>query len=149
MSTENKIVIFKLDNEEFAADISQVERILSYIEPTKIPESPDYVLGVINYQNNIIPIIDLRKRFGLPNRDETKDKKIIVVRFENKNIGLVVDNVSEVLDIDTKNMEESPDLIRGKENKYLSNIIKLQNRIIMMINTEKIISKEEIAELEI
>lgn len=149
MSMDNKIVIFKLDNEEFAADISQVERILSYIEPTKIPEAPEYILGVINYQDMIIPIIDLRKRFNLPNIIDNKDKKIIVVRFNNMSIGLVVDNVSEVLDIDTKNIEESPAIVKGRENKYLSKIIKLDKRIIMMINTEKIVSSQELDKIEI
>ncbi|SEG00287.1 purine-binding chemotaxis protein CheW [Caloramator fervidus] len=143
---DRKVIIFKLGNEEFACDIQQVERILGYIEPTKVPEAPYFVEGVINYQNTILPIINLRKKFNM-NYEDSRDKKIIVVKNNNKNVGLLVDTVLEVTDIKEENIEASPDIVTVAKNKYIQNIIRLDNRIILNIDTEKILTKDELEKI--
>jgi purine-binding chemotaxis protein CheW len=140
---ENKVVVFKIDGEEYAADIMQVERILGYIEPTKVPESPAFIKGVIKYQEGILPVMDLKKRFNLKETSLKEDPKIIVVKHNDKCIGLIVDMVSEVVDIKDENIENAPEIIRGISNKYVKGLIKLSERIIIFIDTEKILSKED------
>ena len=143
----NKIVIFKIDNEEYAADITEVERILGYTEPTKIPEAPSSVRGVIKYQEIILPIIDLKERFHLSHNDKMNEAKIIVVKNESKYIGLIVDMVSEVIDISSENIDEAPDIVKSQINRYVSGMVKIGNRIIILLDTNKIVSMEEIIEL--
>lgn len=143
----NKVVIFKIDDEEYAADINEIERILGYSEPTKIPESPSFVKGVIKYQEIVLPIIDLKARFHLSHSDKMNEAKIIVVKNESKYVGLIVDMVSEVIDISSVNIDEAPDIIKCSLNKYVSGIVKLNDRIIILLDTEKIISINELIEL--
>ncbi|WP_371414830.1 chemotaxis protein CheW [Caloramator sp. E03] len=144
MSKERKIVVFSINGEEFATDIFQVERILGYTEPVKVPEAPSYVKGVIKYEGKIIPIIDVIKRFNLNETNTNSDKKIIVVKNADKKAGLIVDNVSEVTDINGDIIEDAPDIVKGITNKYVSGIVKLNERIIILINTENILSKDDI-----
>lgn len=146
---ESKIVVFKIDGEEFAADIMQVERILGYVEPTKVPESPSFIKGVIKYQEGIIPIMDLKRRFNLADTNLKADPKIIVVKYNEKCIGLIVDMVSEVVDIKGNDIENAPDMVKGISNKYINGIVKLNNRIIILIDTEKILSKEDMESLNL
>lgn len=143
----NKVVIFKIEDEEYAADIMQIERILDYTEPTKIPEAPPFVKGIIKYQGRILPVIDLKTRMHLSQIDKGLDPKIIVVKNEDKYIGLIVDMVSEVLDISSESVEETPDIIKCILNKYVYGIVKLNDRIIILLDTNKIISIEEMIEL--
>ena len=99
MSNVKKVLVFKIDNEEFAADIMQVERILGYTEPTRVPEAPYFVKGVIKYQGGIIPIIDVKKRLNLSETTLKNEPKIVVVKYNDKSMGLIVDMVTEVKDI--------------------------------------------------
>lgn len=139
----NKVVIFQLNKEEFAININQVERILGYIEPTSIPESPVYIKGVIQYQDTILPIMDLKIRFNKLDRNSYVNPKIIVVKNNEQSIGLIVDDVEEVLDINAHEIESTPDIVKLNKNKYINGIIKKDNRIIMLLDAEKILSKEE------
>jgi chemotaxis signal transduction protein len=97
MISNKKILVFKIAGEEFAADIMQVERILGFSEPTKIPEAPGFVKGVIKYQRKIIPVIDLNKRLHMETTSLSNDAKIIIVKHNEMSIGLIVDMVSEVV----------------------------------------------------
>ncbi|MCX7951681.1 MAG: chemotaxis protein CheW [Clostridiales bacterium] len=139
----NKVVIFQLNKEEFAININQVERILGYIEPTSIPESPVYIKGVIQYQDTILPIMDLKIRFNKLDMNSYVNPKIIVVKNNEQSIGLIVDDVEEVLDINAHEIESTPDIVKLNKNKYINGIIKKDNRIIMLLDAEKILSKEE------
>lgn len=141
-----KAVVFRLNNEEFAIDIQQVERILGFIEPTKVPESPYFIKGIIKYQNNILPIMDLNAKFNKQNNDNI-NSKIIVVKHNEKSIGLLVDDVQEVIDVKKDEIESTPEVISQYSNKYINGILKKENRIIMIIDTEKILTKEEFSSL--
>ncbi|CCJ33772.1 Positive regulator of CheA protein activity (CheW) [Caloramator australicus RC3] len=143
---DRKVIIFKLGNEEFACDIQHVERILGYVEPTKIPEAPYYVEGVINYQESILPIINLKRKFNM-DYNESSDKKIIVVKSNQRTVGFLVDTVLEVSDIRNENIETAPDIVTASKNRYIQNMIKLSGRIILEINPDKILSKDDIDSL--
>lgn len=149
MAANRKVLVFKIGKEEFAADIMQVERILGFSEPTRIPEAPQFVRGVIKYQEGIIPVIDLNKRLNMELINFSQDAKIIVVKHNEMSIGLIVDMVSEVIDISDNDIEGAPDIVKGISNKYIMGIIKLNERIIVLLDTEKILTIEQINELNL
>lgn len=149
MAAYKKVLVFKIGTEEFAADIMQVERILGFSEPTRIPEAPQFVKGVIKYQEGIIPVIDLTKRLNMEVTSFNQDAKIIVVKHNETSIGLIVDMVSEVVDVADSDIEGAPDIVKGISNKYIMGIIKLNKRIIVLLDTEKILTIEQINELNL
>ena len=139
----NKVIIFELSGEHYAADITEVERILGYEQPTALPEAPDFVEGVINYEEKILPIINLAKKFKIGQDDNYETKKIIVVKKKEKKFGIIVDNVSEVTDVDETVIESAPKITASKERKYIRGLIKLEGNIVILLDLEKILSVED------
>ncbi|WP_446897258.1 chemotaxis protein CheW [Clostridium sp. LBM24168] len=140
---ELKVLIFSINGEFYATDIMEVERILGYEETTKIPDSPDFVEGVINYSGNILPVVSLTKKFGLEDSENKKDSKIIVTKQDENKIGIVVDVVSEVRDIDPSTIEVPPDIVSGISKRYVKGLIKIDERIIIFLNFSTILTEEE------
>jgi purine-binding chemotaxis protein CheW len=140
---ELKILIFKVDSEYYAADIMDVERILGYEQSTKLPDSPDFLDGVINYEGNILPVISLSKKFNFSNLDIKEDAKIIVAKSEKEKIGIIVDVVSEVMDINSANVEDPPEIVSGISKRYLKGLIKIDDKIIIFLNLVAILTEEE------
>ena len=138
-----KILIFSLNNENYAVNISDVERILGYTQATSMPEAPFFVEGVINYENSILPIINIGKKFNINSVLDGENKKIIVIKREEKKFGIVVDNVYEVRDIDGQLVEEAPPITSGVSNNYLQGLIKLGEKIVILLNVGKILSEDE------
>ncbi len=149
MISNKKILVFKIAGEEFAADIMQVERILGFSEPTKVPEAPVFVKGVIKYQGKIIPVIDLNIRLHMEKTNLSNDSKIIIVKHNEMSIGLIVDMVSEVVDIVDDDIDNAPDIVKGISNKYIMGMIKLDERIIILLDTEKILTIDQVNELSL
>lgn len=142
MEQNLKILIFSLNNESFSTDINQVERIIGYEEPTPLPETPNFVQGVIKHENRIVPIINMNKKFGfIPQNDE--NKKIIIVKRDEKKFGIIVDNVYEVKDVEKKLLEDVPEITIGIGRKYIKGLIKLEGRIVILLDLDKILKKEE------
>ena len=140
---EMKILIFGLNNEYYASDIKDIERILGYEEPTILPDSPSFVKGVINYQESILPIISLSTKFNLGNDENSNEKKIIVVKKDNKKFGIIVENVYEVKDINSKLIEVSPEITTTLSRNYISGLIRLEKNIVILLDVDKILSIEE------
>lgn len=142
-NSELKVLIFNINGELYAADIKEVERILGYEETTKLPDSPDFVEGLINYEGGILPIISLAKRFNLGKKERKQEAKIIVTRHEEEMYGIIVDVVSEVRDIKAEDVEEPPKVISGISRRYIKGLIKLDNRIIIFLNLANILTEQE------
>lgn len=140
---EIKVLIFSINGEYYATDIMEVERILGYEEPTKLPDSPSFVEGVINYEDNILPIISLSKRFNLGEDKITNDTKIVIAKQESKKLGIIVDVVSEVRDVNTKNIENPPEVVSGISKRYLKGLIKTDKKIIIFLNLGTILTEDE------
>lgn len=140
---EIKVLIFKIDTESYATDISQVERILGYEETTKLPDVPYFVDGVINYEGGILPVIKISKRFGLKENTDLTDLKIIVVKHDEVKVGIVVDQVSEVVNVKTSNIEEAPEITSGISKRYIKGLIKMNGKIIIFLNLGTILTEEE------
>jgi len=140
---EVKILIFSINGELYAVNIMEVERILEYEKSTKIPDSPQFVEGVINYEDKILPVIALSKRFNLPLAEVQAETKIIVVKQDHSKIGIIVDFVSEVKDIGVDNIEESPEIIAGISKRYIKGLIKSDGKIVIYLNMSAILTEEE------
>jgi purine-binding chemotaxis protein CheW len=147
MANYDKVVVFKLGNEEFATDIMQIERILDYEKCSKIPYAPPYVEGVINYEDRIMPVISLKIRLGLMDNGMPEESKIIVTKNNTDRLGLSVDYVEQVLTISNENVELPPEAIIGNDNSYIQGIIKLDGRIIILLDIEKLLTTKEIIEI--
>ena len=139
---EIKILIFKLGNEFYATDIMEIERILGFEEPTLLPDSPSFLKGVINYENSVLPIINLLDKFKLE-EENTDDKKIIVVRKNDEKFGVLVDSVSEVLNISINDIKNPNSLRTLISQKYIKGFIKRKENIITMLDLDRILTIEE------
>ncbi|MBD8045976.1 MAG: purine-binding chemotaxis protein CheW [Clostridium argentinense] len=143
MSREIKMLIFSIGDQFYSGDIMEVERILTYEEPTKLPDSPDFLKGVINYEGNILPVISLSDRFHKIPNDSKENLKIIVTRQGEKKIGVIVDSVSEVKPIMEDQIEDAPDIASQVSKRYIKGLIKEEERIIVFLTLGSILSEEE------
>ena len=143
-----QLVSFNLGKEEFAVDILKIQEINRMVEITKVPKSPEFVEGVINLRGKVIPIIDLRKRFKLPGSESTKQTRIVVVDIDDMVVGLVVDAVSEVLRLPANTVEPPPPIVAGIDSEYISGVGKLEDRLLILLELDKVLSKDEKKVLE-
>lgn len=140
---ELKILIFNINSEYYAADIMEVERILGYEKTTKLPDSPEFVDGVINYEGKILPVISLSRRFNLGENSINENSKIIVSKQKESKFGIIVDVVSEVKDININDMEEAPEVVGGISKRYIKGLIKIDGKIIIFLRLSNILTEEE------
>ncbi len=138
-----QLVTFSIGEEEFGVDILKVQEIIRTMEITKVPRAPDFVEGVINLRGKVIPIIDLRRRFGLESRPHDKHTRIIVIEINNMIVGFVVDSVSEVLRIPANTVEPPPPVVAGLESEYISGVGKLEDRLLILLDLDRLLSNEE------
>lgn len=153
MSEEVKILIFRLGEQCFAADIKEVERILNYEEPTRLPDSEDYLEGVINYQEGVLPVINLGKKFGIEDNASKEKASIIVARDGDTTLGIKVDSVNEVVTMNPNQLEDTPGISSSISKRYIRGIIKdkEKNVITLLLKLNELLSseeKEKIGEIE-
>ena len=140
-----QMVIFNLGQEEFGVNILQVQEINRMVEITQVPQAEHYVEGIINLRGKVIPIIDLRKKFSMPEREYDIQTRIGVVDVNGETIGLVVDGVSEVLRVSTSTLEEVPKLVSSEGSAdYIKSIVKLEDRLLIYLDLEKIVSTSKL-----
>lgn len=146
MSTMQQ-VIFKLDKEEYGLDIMKVITIEKYQEVVKVPNTPEYITGVINLRGGVLPIYCLRKKFNLQEKEADDNTKIIVTVTNGMKIGFIVDSVQEILNIEDENIEETPKIVTGINRKYIKSIAKVDDRMVILVDIDLVISEEEQFEL--
>ncbi|MGL5084132.1 MAG: chemotaxis protein CheW [Clostridium sp.] len=139
---EMKVLVFKLNEEFYATDIMEVERILGYEMPTELPESPDFLDGVIKYEEGVLPIINLSNKFRLKSREINEDNKIIVVKRENGKFGILVDGVCEVMNINEDEIDKPMSISTLISQKYIKGIVK-KDKLIIMLDLAKVLTEEE------
>ena len=159
MSAENvaaatragKYLTFKLGSEEYGIVIMKVKTIIGLMEITKVPRTPYFVRGVINLRGQIIPIVDMRKKFGMEDVDDTRETTIIVVEVSKadtiQEIGIVVDSVSEVMDIENENIDDTPEFGSGFDSEFIMGMAKAKGRVISLLSIEQILSTEDVVSL--
>jgi purine-binding chemotaxis protein CheW len=143
-----QMVTYNMGQEEFGVNILQVQEINRMVEITQVPQTEQYVKGIINLRGKVIPIIDLRKKFGMPEKEYDNHTRIVVVDVTGETVGLVVDGVSEVLRVPAGSLEDAPRLISGESTysgaEYIKSIVKLDDRLLIYLNLEKIIASSEL-----
>lgn len=145
-----QLVSFNIDNEEFGIDILKVEEIIRIISITKIPNAPDFVEGVINLRGRVIPVIDLRTRLKREKKPHDNNTRVIVVEVNGITVGFIVDSVKEVLRIPKNITEPPPSIVAGVDSEYITAIGKLEDRLLILLDLEKVLDfkqKEELSEL--
>ncbi len=143
----DKYITFTLGQEEFAIEIRYVVEIVGLQKITELPDMPEFVKGVINLRGEVFPIIDVRKRFNMKEIPYTDRTCIIIVSIEDTSIGLIVDEVSEVLDIKPDSISGSPKTGSKSHGRFIKGIGKVDDEVKIILDIEKILSEEEIADV--
>ena len=140
---DNQFVVFALSPEYFGINIAVVESIIKMQTITKIPHAPRYVEGVTNLRGKVVPVIDLRKRFGLLSQEMDKSSRIIVTNLSGSQIGMIVDEVSEVLTISDQSVEPVPNITTTVDSSFISGIAKMENRLVILLELAKVLTFAE------
>lgn len=141
-----QIILFSVGDVTYAVPIKNVFYIEKYSKPTVIPNSPPFIEGVINLRGAVIPVLDLRKRFGIENTQITNKTKIIIVGIDNRKFGFIVDTVSEVITIDTSEIEPTLPTVSGLKSEFIYGIGKIKEKLVIILKIEKVLfgeTKEE------
>ena len=144
-----QLVDFRIGEEEFGVDVSLVREITRVADISRIPEAPSFIRGVINLRGQVLPVIDLAVLLGFSFRDKlTETARIIVTEVQRQTVGMLVDEVPEVLKIPEENIEPAPELLRGKLGKdYVRSIGRLDGRLIVLLDLEKVLALQETEEI--
>lgn len=145
---ERQLVVFHLYGEEFGVEITKVREIIKPREITKLPHAVDFIEGVTNLRGEVIPIIDLKRRFGVEAEGLTEDSRIIIVDINDNRVGLTVDDVTEVLRISESDIDPPPRTIAGLKAEYLQGIGKIGDRILILLDVDKLLTSEEEIKLQ-
>lgn len=137
-----QLVSFRLGHEEYGIKITKVQEIILLGEITRMPQTPGYIKGLINLRSNVIPIVDLRLRFGLDEAEPTDETRIMVVNISDRTVGLIVDAVSEVLRISEDQVTPPPPAVSGLGREYLTGLVRMEERLLAMLDIDKIIIDE-------
>jgi len=137
-----QLVTFKVGGQDFAFNIFQVERILRYEAPAPLPKAPEFLEGVLQYQGTAVPLIDLRKRLGTasPLREDTRT---VILEFDGGKIGIIVDAVTEVLQLAAQAVTAPPGIVKGLAAEYISGLVVQNGRTIIVLNTNKLLTAKE------
>jgi purine-binding chemotaxis protein CheW len=141
-----QLVSFRLAQEEYGIEITKVQEIILMGEITRVPQTPEYIKGLINLRNTVIPIVDLRLRFGLEQEPVGDETRIMVVNVQGKTIGIIVDAVSEVLRISGDQVADPPPTVAGLGQEYLTGLVKLEKRLLILLDIDRILTEQEAAE---
>jgi len=143
-----QLVSFKIGEEEFGVDILKVQEINRMLEITKVPNAPSFVEGVVNLRGRIITVVDLRSRLDMPRVDHNAKTRIVVVDLGSRTVGFIVDEVSEVLRIPRDITEPPPPMVANVDTDYITAVGKLEDRLLILLDLDKIFSFDEESILE-
>ena len=146
---ERQLVVFQLGAELYGVDIARVHEIIRLQSITRVPRAPSFVEGVINLRGKVIPVVDLRRRFGLPTSEHTRATRTVVVEIGDQVVGIIVDSVSEVLRVSVSTIEPPSPVVAGIDSEYLHGIAKLPERLVILLDLDRVLAREERRAIEI
>lgn len=151
LSRGGKFLTFQLEGEVFGLEILKVQEIMGLIAITRVPRTPAFIRGVINLRGKVIPVVDLRLKFGMPHKEDTDRTCIIVVQVTRDNrritMGTIVDEVSEVLDIQSGQIENTPEFGTSVDTTFILGIGKVGNKVVLLLDVDKVMTTDEATEL--
>jgi purine-binding chemotaxis protein CheW len=145
---ERQLVVFQLGAEFYGVEIARVHEIIRLQTVTRVPRAPVFVEGVINLRGKVIPVVDLRRRFGLPLADHTRASRIVVVELGDQVVGVVVDGVSEVLRVNGATVEPPSPVVAGVDSEYIHGIAKLDERLVILLDLDRVLAQTDRRALE-
>ncbi len=143
LESEIQLIIFTINNIEYALNISNIIEVIKLKSLAPLPNAPDFIKGVINLRNKVIPILDLRERFQSPVIQKTRRTTIMIASIQDKDIGLIADSVMDVIGLNTAQIEPPLPIIHGLKMEYIKGIARLNKRLVILVNIEKILSSQE------
>jgi len=143
----SQVVSFRLGEEEYGVDIMTVQEIILLGCITQVPEVPDHVLGVINLRGNVIPILNLRRRFGMPDQPAEDETRIVVMNLNGRTVGVVVDGVSEVLRLSLDDISPPPPSLSGAGKEYINGLAHNGERLLILLNMARLLGGNELGEI--
>jgi purine-binding chemotaxis protein CheW len=146
---EQQLVVFELGAEFYGVEISRVHEIIRLQSVTHVPRAPAFVEGVINLRGKVIPVVDLRRRFGLPSAEHTRASRIVVLEIGDQVVGVIVDGVTEVLRVKTATVEPPSPVVAGIDSEYLQGIAKLPERLVILLDLDRVLAREERRALDV
>ena len=138
-----QLVSFRVGNEMFATSISRVQEIIRMPAVVKVPKSPDFVKGVINLRGRVIPVVDLKTKFEIEGQIKKDESRIIITEINNVMIGLIVDAVSEVIQVSKSSFSDTPEIVSGAKKKFVKGVVQEKDEMIMVLNVDNILSDDE------
>jgi len=141
---QSQYISFTIGDEEYGVDIMAVREIKAWTETTHLPNTPDFMRGVLNLRGLIVPIFDLRCRFGMGITEATNMHVVIIVRVEDRLVGILVDTVSDILKIMAGQIQEMPKMDRNIDDEYLSGLVTVEDRMVALLNVEKLFNTQSI-----
>jgi purine-binding chemotaxis protein CheW len=147
MSKELHIVGFQVGRETFGVPISQVHEIVRVPEITSVPDAPEAVIGVMNLRGKIVPVVDLRRRFGAAPEEFTRKNRVVVAEVDGKLVGLVVDSASEVLKLAPSDVQPGNSMFQEQDLNYITGVGKLRERLIILVDLSRVLERGELRRL--
>ncbi len=145
---ETQLAVLMVGGEKYALDIMRIKEIQRYQAITRMPKVPDFVEGVIHLRGLVIPIVDMRKRLDLPVTEPTRKTRIVIANISGKIVGLLVDEVNEVIRVSRQDIGAAPSLTRGIGAEYINGVVKRNDELLLMLDYERILSTEERVRIE-
>ena len=140
-------VTFELDGEIYGISVSEVREVLRYSDIAPVPGSPSFVIGIINLRGNVVTVIDTRSRFGLTPKEVNDETRIIIIDIEDQEVGILVDSVSEVVDLDTNMIEAAPNVGSEETSRYIKGVTSMEGSLLILVDVSKLLTDEELADL--
>lgn len=140
-------VTFRLADEVYGINVMLVQEVLRWTEIAPVPGAPDYVLGIINLRGNVVTVIDTRLRLGLPPREPDDSSRIVIIEAERQVVGILVDSVAEVMDLNSSEIDSAPNVGNDESSKYIQGVASRDGSLLILIDLNKLLTDEEWMEL--
>ncbi len=140
-------VTFRLENEKYGINVMQVQEVLRITEIAPVPGAPSYVLGIINLRGNVVTVIDTRSRFGLPSVENDDSSRVVIIESEEQVVGILVDSVAEVVDLDSSDIETAPNVGTDESAKFIQGVASHDSELLILVDLNKLLSDEEWSEM--
>lgn len=136
-------VTFRLDAEKYGINVMSVQEVLRMTEIAPVPGAPDYVLGIINLRGNVVTVIDTRKRFGLGDKEADDQTRIVIIEAESQVVGILVDSVAEVADLQGSQIESAPNVGNDESARYIQGVSSQESELLILVDVNKLLSDDE------
>ena len=142
-------VTFRLENEIYGINVMLIQEVLRVSEIAPVPGAPNYVIGIINLRGNVVTVIDTRMRFGLSPKEMDDATRIVIIEVENQTVGIVVDSVSEVVDVDASEIETAPNVGNDETARYIEGVVSRGDELLILVDLNKLLTEDEWADMGI